>query len=261
MRCRRDLFVGAVILTAATSASPQILDDFESYANTAELQAAWNQDVTLDSTVMLDGSKSMRLDQYVMHGDVLGVGRPLPGDYSESIMSLWVRRDSASITPVGNDIIVRLFVTSDSGVCLSSSTLLFDEQWSMAIFDPNDLVMDDCDPSAAGGLFVNVGLQNPLDGDAHIVVNFDRLNTDFSRPGDGAVHVWSTSTGGQANGGSFRLTSAAGQAGAGPLIGSAHALDAGFYPAALSQADDSVFSDGFETGTSGNWSAAVGSSP
>jgi len=260
MRSCRNLFVGAVILAAAASVSSQILDDFEGYADTAELQTVWNHHVTLDTSVVLDGSKSMRLDQYVTPGDVLGAGRLLPGDYSDTIMSVWVRRDSASITPVGNDITVKLFVVSDSGICLSSVTFLFDEQWRMAIFDPNDLVIDDCDPSAADGIVVEASLDYPL-SDAHIVVNFDRLNTDFSRPGDGAFHAWSTSTGAQATGGSFRLTSAAGQAGAGPLSGSAHVLDAGFFPAALSKADDSVFSDDFETGTTENWSSAVGSSP
>jgi hypothetical protein len=164
-----------ISLTCAAGASGQIIDDFESYADTGELAAVWTGTVLDTVTVTLapgsqslsredldvaPGSSSLTLRDFDPALDLSG----LPG------LEVWVRR----IFPLNADIRFNLLVW-DAGFsdnCASPSTTITDSfKWHRILLSFPDHC-DELDVSQIMRIQFIVSNNGPTQG---VLVNFDHL--------------------------------------------------------------------------------------
>ena len=191
MRCLSQLDVVvvlsivAVVGLVAPPCGAQVIDDFESYADNGELNLVWSGSsavISLDTSTASNGggTQSMRyVRQDVAAGSGSGTGRSFasPVDWSGETLSVWVRRDSSSVSPTEFSFFI---MDSSSNPCLSFPFLsVTDTEWHLLSYD---LAMCSGAFDASSIASVSVSIGNGSSSVADVVANIDDLSLDGSVP-------------------------------------------------------------------------------
>lgn len=125
----------AALVACATVARAQLIDDFESYADTPALQTAWSFGTLDDSTPNhAAGSRSLRRSGTVppLSGLIVFHDFAAPLDMTSERVSVWVRRDPASLVPTSANLGLS---DGTSSYCSPPSTDFTDTAWHRIVFD------------------------------------------------------------------------------------------------------------------------------
>lgn len=169
-----------LLLAFATSASAQLIDDFESYIDTSELQAVWSFASELDAVTPTPGAGTQSLRRVGFSpgdGSGLTVFRDFdpPLDLSErSGLEVWVRRDPASVSTL------RFTISAEDGggnSCAPQGVpLISDTAWHRSLLSFPDFC-GAVNVSDISRIFL--GVTNMSGGPGDIVANFDDLTAPF----------------------------------------------------------------------------------
>lgn len=171
----RKILSAMIALVWAASASAQVIDDFESYTDTAELEAIWPL-TTLDEVTPnhVSGTQSLRREGFTAgSGAGLFTSRSFdpPIDLSGLAgLEAWVRRDPASVSPLQPAIFVR---DQDGASCAPAGVpLIADSEWHRSFLSFGEFC-NAVDLSAIVEIVLNISNQSGGPGD--VVANFDDL--------------------------------------------------------------------------------------
>lgn len=173
--------IGAVVfiaLSMASSASAQVIDDFESYTDTPDLQAAWRFATSLDTTTPTPGpgTKSLRREGTTT-GDGSGVfvlrEFDSPVDLSGLAgLEVRARRDPASVSTVYFSVFTRDGSGNSCGP--QNLPLVSDSEWHTSIL-PFPEFCGAVDLADIVSITLSVTNKSGQMTDADVFVNFDDL--------------------------------------------------------------------------------------
>ena len=169
------LFLAIPLVTAAQP----VIDDFEGYAHTGELQANWAYSVSLDTTTPSNGggTASMRYGDTNV-GDHGGRGTertfsPALDLSGQTTLSVWFRRDASSVLNTE----FHIGIWSGSSGCGGGGTYS-DTDWHLVTVDLTNCPV--LDVSAVTKIDLTIANMSGATGD--IWGNFDDITTDGSVP-------------------------------------------------------------------------------
>jgi len=184
MNLRRCAPLLVLLFLFAFSGSGQLIDDFESYVDTADLQTVWHYG-DLDTTTPNPGSGTQSLYRGGVSGpgsgtfDYMDFGSSV--DLSGETVSIMVRRDPGSVVPTG----VFVGVRDVHGVpCSINYVMLTDSEWHELVHDLTDPNCDlqGLDPTVISRVEAHV--TNFGEGDPMLTAaNFDDLRHYLHRGG------------------------------------------------------------------------------
>lgn len=161
-----------VLPAFAAPASAQVVEDFESYESTPDLASVWEFATELDTTTPNPGpgSKSLRLqDDVGPFGGLFSTNTfDEPIDLSGVQVSVWIRRDPASVTPTN---VLIDFGDDSAGGCSTGFVPITGSAWQRLILD-----LDSCGSlDAAAVAYVSLSASNPSDSSGTLAANFDDI--------------------------------------------------------------------------------------
>lgn len=193
-RCIAEAMI-ALGLACATSLSAQIIDDFESYADTSDLQAIWPFATALDTATPnpANGTQSLRREGFTQ-GDGFGWSTirdfDPPLDLSVALgLEVWVRRDPAAVSTLR----FTIFATDGDGLSCApqGNSLITDTEWHRSVLSFPDF----CGAVNLSDIVrINLGVTNKSGGPGDIFANFDDLAVFFEDIFDDGFETGDTSS-------------------------------------------------------------------